>query len=65
MCQKINLSRKMAAQNVGFFFVYFCDGQKINFQLQFRSSFNKKEEFYNITVENVLLQCYPVEVTLF
>ena len=55
----------MAAQNVGFFFVYFCDGQKINFQLQFRSSFNKKEEFYNITVENVLLQCYPVEVTLF
>ena len=64
MCLKINLKRKIAAQNVGSFFVYFCYGQKINFQLQIRSSFNKKEELYNITVENALLQCYPVELTL-
>ena len=40
ICEKVNLSWKIAVQNVGCVFAYFCGGHKNNFRLQFRNSFN-------------------------
>lgn len=31
MCHCVNLSWKVAVQNAGFVFAYFCDGQKNNY----------------------------------
>ena len=39
-CQSEKDSQKIAAQNGGCVFTYFCGGHKNNFLLQFRSSFN-------------------------
>ena len=42
MCQSVDLSRKMAAQNAGFVLIYFCGGHKNNIRLCFWSSLNVK-----------------------
>ena len=39
MGQDVNLARKVAVQNVGCVFAYFCGGHKNNFPIRFRSSF--------------------------
>ena len=43
MGKDVNLARKLAVQNVGCVFAYFCGGHKNNFPILFRSSF--KENF--------------------
>ena len=45
MGQDVNLARKLAVQNVGCVFVYFCGGHKNNFPIWFRSSFKKFTKF--------------------
>ena len=35
MGQDVNLARKIAVQNVGFVFAYFCGGHKITFRYDF------------------------------
>ena len=39
MGQDVNLAGKVAVQNVGCVFAYFCGGHKNNFPIWFRSSF--------------------------
>ena len=42
ICQSVDLSWKIAAQNAGRIFAYFCGGHKNNTWLQFCISFNRK-----------------------
>ena len=39
ICQSVNSSCKIAVENAGFVFAYFCGGHKNNFRLQFHISF--------------------------
>ena len=41
MCQSVNLSWKIAVQNAGCVFAYFCGGHRNNVRLQFCGSFNE------------------------
>ena len=38
MGQDVNLTRKIAAENVGCVFAYFCDGHRNNFSIWFRNA---------------------------
>ena len=39
MGQDLNLARKIAVENVGYVFAYFCGGHKNNFPIRFRRPF--------------------------
>ena len=61
MGQDVNLARKVAAQNVGCVFTYFCGGHKNNFPIWFRGSVKPKykkfiqQRFY--THKNIKIMC--------
>ena len=63
ICQSVNLSRKIAVQNAGCVFGYFCRGHKNNFGLQFRISFKLVGfmlEFYFSSSSQKLLLKYAI-----
>ena len=57
MCQSVNTPGKIAIQNVGCFFTFFCGGHKNNLRLQFRSSFKNdvvNETEFDMSVKQLL-----------
>ena len=54
MCHCVNLLWKIAVQNAGRVFTYFCGGQKSNLWLQFRSSFHVILAIRTFEIETII-----------
>ena len=62
ICQSVNLSWKVAVQDAGCVFAYFCDGHKNNCWLQFCSSFNSLLFMWLFREGSVILIKYASKV---